>query len=174
MMRNAALLSSLVLISGCAGFGKLAGDGMGFPGGNPNAPGGEAENLRRARGEAAAELPILPAAGNLWPGPPAPLPTLGDVSKDRGRLGDALPADAGGTELPEGGSMSAGEQAEIRGGIQDFSSGGLPSVVRDDAAHYGAGQRAATIVIPNGDGTSTVIAPDGTVKTVKDSPTTPR
>ncbi|GBQ83148.1 hypothetical protein AA13595_1108 [Gluconacetobacter johannae DSM 13595] len=173
-MRNAALLSSLVLLGGCAGFGKLAGDGMSFPGSNPNAPGGEAENLRRARGEAAVELPILPAAGNLWPGPPAPLPTLGDVSKDRGRLGDGLPADAGGAELPEGGSMSAGEQAEIRGGVQDFSSGGLPSAVRDDAAHYGAGQRAATIVIPNGDGTSTIIAPDGTVRTVKDSPTTPR
>ncbi|TWB10301.1 hypothetical protein [Gluconacetobacter diazotrophicus] len=177
-MRRTAVLSWLVLPllvpqAGCAGFGKLMADDATFPGANPNMPVGDAENLRRARGEAASDQPILPQGGNMWPGPPAPLPTLGDASREHAGPDDGLPADATGSELPEGGTLSAGEQAEIRGGVQGIS-GTPPAVVHDDSARYRSGQAASTIVIPNGDGTSTIIAPDGTVKTVKDPPTVPR
>ncbi|WP_246385018.1 hypothetical protein [Gluconacetobacter asukensis] len=172
MMRRAAVLSLLVLQTGCAGFGKLMADDATFPGANPNLPAGDAENLRRARGEVVAERPILPQGGNMWPGPPAPLPTLGDATREHHGADDGLPADAAtGPDLPEGGTLSAGEQAEIHGGVQDFSGRGMnPLAGHADAAPARSGQTASTIVIPNGDGTSTVITPDGTVKTVRDTP----
>ncbi|MFW7266800.1 hypothetical protein ACMAUO_02390 [Gluconacetobacter sp. Hr-1-5] len=172
MMRRAAVLSLLVLQTGCAGFGKVMADDATFPGANPNLPGGDAENLRRARGEGVAERPILPQGGNMWPGPPAPLPTLGDATREHhGADDDGLPADAAtGPELPEGGTLSAGEQAEIRGGVQNASGQAPGSLAgQEDAAPARSGQAASTIVIPNGDGTSTVITPDGTVKTVRDT-----
>ncbi|MFS3136327.1 hypothetical protein ACLRDC_13275 [Gluconacetobacter sacchari] len=177
MMRRAAVLSLLLLQAGCAGFGKLMADDATFPGANPNLPAGDAENLRRARGERVSERPILPQGGDMWPGPPAPLPTLGDAARERHGTNDGLPGDAvSGPELPEGGSLSAGEQAEIRGGVQDFAGQGQNLQGPASSGGQGAspvarsGQTASTIVIPNGDGTNTVITPDGAVKTVRDTP----
>jgi hypothetical protein len=178
MMRATAVWSLLALPllvaqAGCAGFGKLMADDATLPGANPNMPAGDAENLRRARGEAAIDPPILPQGGNVWPGPPPPLPSLGDASRERLGPNDGLPADATGPNLPEGGTLSAGEQAEIRGGVPGVSDAGAPSVAHDESARYRSGQAASTIVIPNGDGSSTVITPDGTVKTVKDTSPVP-
>jgi hypothetical protein len=176
MMRRAVVFSLLLLQTGCAGFGKLMADDATFPGANPNLPAGDAENLRRAQGVGVAERPILPQGGNMWPGAPAPLPTLGDATREHQGPDDGLPADAAtGPELPEGGTLSAGEQAEIRGGVQDFSGGsqlfqgGIPASRHENIASAQGRQSASTIVIPNGDGTSTIITPDGTVKTVRDT-----
>lgn len=176
MMRRAVVFSLLLLQTGCAGFGKLMADDATFPGANPNLPAGDAENLRRAQGAGVTERPILPQGGNMWPGPPAPLPTLGDATREHLEPDDGLPADAATKpELPEGGTLSAGEQAEIRGGVQDFSGrsqlspGQSAATGHENATSVRGGQAASTIVIPNGDGTSTIITPDGTVKTARDN-----
>ncbi len=198
-MRRSALLGTLLLLSGCSGLGHFFQDTVRVPGQNPNATTGVSENLLRSRGEKPAEDAILPQEGNVWPGPPQPLPTLSDVSRNGGQNAGGLLGGTGGT-LPRGGSMSLGEQTQIHGGAptneSGFSGGSLSDSVPDPAAKFraqhpqapsggtgssnggtgsgtgaGGGSGAGSdIVIPNGDGTSTVISPDGTVKTVKGTP----
>ena len=202
-MRRSALLGTLLLLSGCSGLGHFFQDTVRIPGQNPNATTGVSENLLRSRGQSPAEDAILPQNGNVWPGPPQPLPSLSDVSRNGGQnAGDLLGGTGGGT-MPRGGSMSLGEQSQIHGGAptneSGFSGGSLSESVPDPAAKFraqhpqtpsgsnaggaggsgggagGGGTGGSTgagsdIVIPNGDGTSTVISPDGTVKTVKGTP----
>jgi len=185
-MRKAALLALPLVLSGCSGFGKFWHDTLTFPGANPNGPMGDSENMLRARGEVAQTLPILPKGGNIWPGPPQALPSLGDVESRNGLAGAIGNPDTfigggsvGGAPLGEGDSLRAGEENDIRNGVQDFSSGpgmqnapvaALPNHEQDNAAKYGAKQRTSTIIIPNGDGTNTLIAPDGSVRVTKGSP----
>ena len=78
--------------------------------------------------------------------------------------------------MRDGGSMSMGEQNSIAHGVSgadSFSGGGLdgpaPEAATRRRTEPQAG-RGGSITIPNGDGTSTVIEPDGTVKTVKTPP----
>lgn len=196
-MRRSALLGTLLLLSGCSGLGHFFQDTVSVPGQNPNATTGVSENLLRSRGEKPPEDVILPQNGNVWPGPPQPLPTLSDVSRNGGQnAGDLLGGTGGGT-MPRGGSMSLGEQSQIHGGAptdeSGFSGGSLSDSVPDPAVRFraqhpqvpvggsgsansgsgnasGGGGAGSDIVIPNGDGTSTVISPDGTVKTVKGAP----
>ncbi|GBR26205.1 hypothetical protein AA0473_1083 [Acetobacter orleanensis NRIC 0473] len=143
------------------------GDTATLPGANPNAPSGEDLNMRRVNGYSTAETPLLPAGGDIWPGPPAPLPTLEDVEKDRaGTILGGVP-NSGSTQLPDGGEMSVGEPE----GLSDKShsiTGKLPDAEPDAASQYGV-QRgsASTIEIPNGDGTVTLIHPDGSVTTTQ-------
>jgi len=212
---GAALLPGLLLLSGCSGLGKFFGDTITLPGANPNLPSGLSENVERSRGQKVEAGPILPEPGNVWPGPPQPLPTLSDVSRNPGNF---LPPDEQhGSEMQDGGSMSLGERNAIDngaaiengfsgnganstgggstgsgstgsgssggggggngsagGGLGSSMSGqGLPSQVPDAASRFQmkpGGDVGKPIIIPNGDGTSTVVEPDGTVKTVKDAP----
>lgn len=203
-MRRSALLGPLLLLGGCSGLGHFFSDTARLPGQNPNATTGVSENLQRSRGVEPATDPIRPQDGNVWPGPPQPLPTLSDVSHFgiQGE-GGALLGGTGGTggAMPRGGSMSMGEGESVRRGaaVDDggFAGGGgngmgsalsgtgLSSSVPDPAtkfhggngggnggggAHGGGSDGGGNIVIPNGDGTSTVISPDGSVKTVKGTP----
>ncbi|MBE7212091.1 MAG: hypothetical protein INR65_13805 [Gluconacetobacter diazotrophicus] len=195
-MRRTLLLGTFLLLSGCSGLGHFFADTETLPGANPNGTTGISENLARARGRS-PEAPIVePQQGNIWPGPPKPLPTLADVAKNGG-LGDS--SNPLGGAMPNGGSMSMGEKQSIRNGVPvenpsgGFSGGGgsLPATETDPAARFrhdhplGAGPAPSQkgvdvkgtdgpvggdIVIPNGDGTSTVISPDGAVKTVKGTP----
>ncbi len=192
-MRRSALLGTMtlptiLLLGGCSGLGKFFGDTITLPGMNPNLPSGVSENVDRARGMKPDQAPILPDAGDVWPGPPQPLPTLNDVSREQGQdLSGAMPGAMlgarlgrhAGPALHDGGSMSLGESDSIaRGataGADSFSGGGvLEDHLPDASSRYRskpAGNKGGSdIVIPNGDGTSTVIGPDGSVKTVKGTP----
>ena len=182
-MRRSTLLGTMVLptvllLGGCSGLGKFFGDTFALPGMNPNLPYGLSENTDRARGANPVAAPILPESGNIWPGPPQPLPTLSDVSRNsaNGRSGNQnLCGQIGGAPpMRDGGRMSMGEQDSIANGAETFSGGGtLSGQVPDAAPRYRSksdGQQAKPIVIPNGDGTYTVIGGDGTVKTVKSPP----
>ena len=53
-----------------------------------------------------------------------------------------------------------------------MSGGGLSATVPDPSEkfHTKGVDSSGKIVIPNGDGTSTVISPDGSVTTIKDAP----
>ena len=72
--------------------------------------------------------------------------------------------------------MSMGEGDAIAHGAvspsDSFSGGGVPSQVPDASSRFQMrnGPANGSVVIPNGDGTSTVIGPDGSVKTVKGTP----
>ncbi|WP_086638572.1 hypothetical protein [Acetobacter okinawensis] len=166
-MRKAALLGVCVLMSGCAGFEKVLSDTHTFPGENPNAPTGADLNMRRVQGQAVREVPILPQGGNIWPGPPDPLPTLEDVA--RGRAGK--PADAQlpptGPQLPDGQEMSIGERANIHKGVVGNGLYGAPEPGHASTLPTGGGKLAAApIEIPNGDGTTTLVNADGSLSTI--------
>ena len=178
-MRRSCLLDTLtmmtlLLLGGCSGLGKFFSDTITLPGMNPNLPLGLSENTDRARGELPKEAPILPESGNIWPGPPQPLPTLSDVSRFQG---SPLSGDLkGGDAMHDGGSMSMGEHDSLAHGVTgaaSFSGGSLDAPAPDAPARRRTTPQTGqggSITIPNGDGTSTVIDPDGTVKTVKTPP----
>lgn len=181
-MRKAALLAIPLFLSGCSGFGKSIQDMATLPGANPNMPDGQSENLEKVKGHAYLAMPILPESGNIWPGAPQPLPTLRDVEASPNGLRDAMSdtnsyfgsmtkgLDASGTQLGDGGSLAIGEHDGVVNGVRGAMRPSLSSSVEDNAHKFISPSRSGTIVIPNGDGTSTQIDPDGTVRVTKDKP----
>lgn len=154
LIRRFALLAcplGLVLpLSGCSGLGHFFGDTFGVTP-NHNAPIGDSENMRRARGQVVDVPPLLTEPGDVWPGPPAPEPTLSDLQKRENAL--TPPA------LEHNPTPPPPKLPPLP-----------PNVVLPQAASPGAkgphGVAQGSIAIPNGNGTSTVIAPDGSVTTV--------
>ena len=193
-MRKTALLALPLALSGCSGMGKYIRDTMVWTAlDNPNGPHGDSENIHRARGEKYSETPIFPESGNIWPGAPQPLPTLKDVENPNSTFSHALgdPATyfggaaldenfmggiagkgalgASGPQLMQGQSLSVGEGADTHQGVSRDHTHlipTLPSSVPDSAARFLNKSPSKAIIIPNGDGTSTVIGPDGSVKVI--------
>jgi hypothetical protein len=64
------------------GFGGFVGDTV-TTNLNPNRPMGDSENLRLAMGQDVQAPPLLPESGNVWPGPPPPEPTLEDIVREQ-------------------------------------------------------------------------------------------
>ncbi|MEJ5118150.1 hypothetical protein WH158_12055 [Gluconobacter cerinus] len=200
-MRKAALLALPLALSGCAGMGKFFNDTALWSGSNPNAPHGDSENLRRARGEFVAAAPILPEGGNMWPGSPQPLPTLKDVvnpdsvfnkslgdpatyfggaTLDKNFMGGGIAGTGAlgvsGSQMKPGDTMSVGEKIDAMRGVSEDRSHfvpTLPTSVPDNAGRFLNKNPDKTIIIPNGDGTSTLIAPDGKVRVVRGVPSVP-
>lgn len=197
-MRKAALLALPLAVSGCSGIGKYFHDTLFWPGSNPNSPLGDSENMRRSRGEVVTAEPILPEHGNMWPGSPQPLPTLRDVENPNSTFNRALgdPATyfggaaldktfmggiagsgalgASGAQMKQGQSISIGETSDIKNGVGHEKNASIPSFpagISDNASRYLSKPGSKVIVIPNGDGTSTLISPDGSVRVVKGTPT---
>jgi hypothetical protein len=84
-MRRIALLGLILLLPGCQfagnpldGFTDFVGDSHTWRD-DPTAPVAQSENERRARGLDTTEQPLLPEPGDIWPGPPAPIPTMQDL-----------------------------------------------------------------------------------------------
>jgi hypothetical protein len=86
-MRRIALLGLLSLLPGCqfaanptVGFGGFIADTHTWNL-NANRPVAVTEDERLAVGETVKVDPLVPEGGEVWPGPPAPIPTLQDVQK---------------------------------------------------------------------------------------------
>ncbi len=83
------ILLLVLLLSACASERHFAMDSL-WPFGNPNAPPGNGETMQRALGKTAVITPIAPQAGNVWPGPVQPVPTISDTEAHMGQpLGQA-------------------------------------------------------------------------------------
>jgi len=105
------MLPCLSLLSGCAGVGNELYD-MTRPFSEPNAPPLDALNMQRVRGADVAVQPITPQAGDVWPGPVKPVPTLSQIQKHmnvplqqefQNEYGPASPPAGGGANhVPEG------------------------------------------------------------------------
>ena len=187
-MRNyAALITTFLILSGCSGIDKFFDDTVSLPGNNPEAPEGYAENMQRVKGNMAiATTPLLPQSENIWPSRPPALPTLSDVASDDKSfsLSDYSIA-AGGdvdsvthdqinkqsvpVDFPEDGNLNVGEQYQIKNGMTDFINGRLPDSIKDQGAKYIEKGKDAPVIVPNGDGTSTIINSRGVVKIIPDS-----
>jgi hypothetical protein len=79
-MRGLVVLLA-VFLGGCASEREFTYDSM-LPFGNPNAPVAGSETAQRALGHATDVTPLAPQAGNVWPGPVQPVPTLSDEQQN--------------------------------------------------------------------------------------------
>lgn len=79
-MRISLALGLALLLSGCVSERHFVRDS--WPFGNPNAPLAQSENAQRALGKVAVVTPIPPQAGDVWPGPVQPMPTLGQMQQN--------------------------------------------------------------------------------------------
>ncbi|APH55405.1 Hypothetical protein GbCGDNIH9_2085 [Granulibacter bethesdensis] len=157
VMRRLTLLGIMLSLSGC-GFGDFLSDTHTFRS-NPNGPIGSSPNMLRVQGERTVTTPLTTEPGDVWPGPIPPTPTLSDLQKQQNSIAPELggvrrtpnmplgtgvmPSPAPYKPMPEGNGAAKGAEPGSTGRNTD-------------------GQ----IIVPNGNGTSTVIEPDGTVRTI--------
>ncbi len=80
-LRYVMAIGMLLVLSGCVSERHFAADTL-WPFGNPNAPKVASENGERALGKTPDVTPIPPQAGDVWPGPVEPMPTLGDIQRN--------------------------------------------------------------------------------------------
>lgn len=187
-MRHIVFLGLLLTLAGCGGGYSTWHDLPFTTGSNPNLPPGDSENIRRAMGEPAEVQPLTTEPGDIWPGPIKPPPTLQDLENQSGQPAEPLPpvgssTPPGSTQpglaplpsmappaTPPAQSTTTGmpSAATPKAG-QVYQTGRGPAVSTGGTANYqtittpGDGQ---SIVVPNGNGTSTIIHPNGTVETV--------
>ncbi len=194
-MRRIVSLGLLLAMAGCGryagspfdGFGGFIGDTHNIYA-NPNRPVGDSDNMRRALGQPATSEPLAPEPGNVWPGPIPPDRTLGDIARDPNET--LKPGDEMNLGRPLGSSTPPGS---TQPGAQPLPSSPNPSPALPDhqqprpgpgdttiltpsgpgVINNGGSVRTYTdprgttgIVVPNGNGTSTLVAPDGSVQTV--------
>jgi hypothetical protein len=177
------LLAPALLLSACSGSGfwRYERDSFTLPGANPNRPVGSAENFQRAQHKPVAEpAPMLTEAGDIWPPPSTPVPTLKDLQKQQ-------TAEINGASNPGGSAALAplpplpslpgyeispqdvGNPAPpliYPGSVVPTPHGRVP--IGADQGYkppVGAGANG-NIIVPNGNGTSTVISPTGQVTTI--------
>jgi hypothetical protein len=200
-MRRTLLISSLLLLPSCTGFGEFLDHTLPFSGTNPNGPIADSENVRRVLGQEPDPAPLHPEEGNVWPAPSQPEPTLADLQNQQGD--DAQHGFAPTTVPGEQPGLPAGHQPRPVGSstppgsveYQPPSTPAAPSVpppsrstMRSpsptgsivqtpggpavDAGGTSSYRELTTpqgpgaIMVPNGNGTSTIINPNGTVQTV--------
>jgi hypothetical protein len=184
-------LTALLLVSGCSGSGfwHYQRDTFTFPWQNPNGPVSTSENfLASKHGTKTVTPPVmLTEAGDIWPGPTQTVPTLKDLQKQQlaeinnEGTGNG-PALAPLPKLPslpgyEISNQEPGNPAPGRlftGGILNLPGGGHVSSRYSNPNQTGTGMPPpdettlpnGNIVVPNGNGTSTVISPTGKVSTI--------
>ncbi len=147
------------VLTGCTGMGVFLDHTFSGFDENPTTPAGNSEVLQRIRGESVNIQPLQPEQGNVWPGPTPPDPTLQDIERQQ-NSGTPPPVVGGGTDhqqprplLPPTGGPSTGATTG-------------PGMARTPRGATGSGINDGSVLIPNGNGTSTMISPDGSVKTV--------
>ena len=163
----------LLALAGCQfagnpldGFGGFVSNTHGFVR-NPNLPAGADENMAHAEGRDVAMRPLLPEPGNIWPGPPPPMPTLTDVEKQQS-LQPLPPIEA--PSAPPRPAAPAPKPAApppvIHTPTGPLISNGPVGVPGGASTAINPTQGGQDIIVPNGNGTSTVISPDGSVRTI--------
>lgn len=183
-MRRFAMLCCAIVssgsLAGCTGTGVFLDHT--FNRGNPNTPAGNSEMFLRLRGEPAPIIPLVPETGDVWPGPQKPDFTMQELEQSQG---NAAPAGQGGKRsgpipggndvhappaiLPSGtpASKAAPPQRNTGGGSAVDVTGGekIPNYRQLQTPPASKG-----ILVPNGNGTSTLIGPDGSITTVPTKP----
>ena len=142
-MRRIALLSLTPMLAGC-GYNTWWNAPF-TTGRSPNTPVQTSENLARAAGRGVAVTPLTTEPGDIWPGPLPPPISLQELSR-KSPIG-AIPA------------------SPVRGSPIDRANNPLlaPMPGTPPAGNAPPDRR---IVVPNGNGTSTVIHPDGRIETI--------
>ncbi len=181
-MRRPALLGLLCLVlSGCGLQNHLPF----VAGPDPYRPPGNSETMQRVEGQAPMVPELHQAPGDVWPGPVPAEPTLESLEQQQLQLPNqatppTLPAETGSStppgavlpplpvvpEVPPVAGVPAAPPSPpnaafpVQGGMA-VPSGGTSAYGTVTLPGGGTG-----IVVPNGNGTSTVIRSDGSVETV--------
>jgi len=187
-MRLIALLGLTLTLGGC-GFNTWWNPPF-TTGFDPNQPQGDSANLRRIMGDPTAAEPLMTETGNIWPGPLPPTPTLQDL-QDRGLTGDSVfpaPHSSPGSSVPPASAyMPQAPRAAVPAGLPSPSSPGAAPPPRERTGQVyntpsgpvvttggTAGYQTTTlpgggtgVIVPNGNGTSTIIRSDGRVETIQ-------
>ena len=163
------------LLAGCTGTGLFLDHTFRNFGSVPNAPAGNSQTMQRIRGESIDIKPILPEPGNVWPGPQPPDPTLDEMSKQQAAASRRglvpPPANPGRMRMP---GIAPGGAGPLSSPVVQTPNG--PSVTVGGGSERGYKQLQSPtpggsgILVPNGNGTSTLINPDGSVQTVPTRP----
>lgn len=166
-MRRLALLALVLLLPGCTGFDTFVGHTFGPS--NPNRPPPDSETSQRVMGTAVAVKPLEPEPGNVWPSTPAPEQSLLNLMPENQQV--TVPSQGvvlGTKPLPALPPAPATPQRNVPSTGYGTSAG--PAPVTGSRPGYDTVAPPASpgnaIVVPNGNGTSTVIYPDGRVETV--------
>jgi len=146
-MRRIALVS-LTMLSGC-GYHTWWNPPF-TTGYSPNTPVTNSVNMSRVKGQGVAVTPLTTEPGDIWPGPLPPPKTLQDLER-QSPMGSQAPAK--GSPLDRAGSPLV---APLPGGTQGSTTPQAPGQPPVDRR----------IIVPNGNGTSTVIYPDGRIETI--------
>jgi hypothetical protein len=188
-MRRNLTFGLLLLLAGCGGGYSSWHDLPFTTGTNPNMPAGDSANMRRVVGQSAAVEPLTPEAGDVWPGPIKPPPTLEDLEGQTAQpdqplppVGSStppgsvqpglppLPSGAPSTTLPGQSTTTGIPNAATPPSGQLYQTNRGPAVSSGGTSNYQTlttpGSAGQSIVVPNGNGTSTIIHPNGTVETV--------
>ncbi len=188
-MRRSASLCCVIatsgLLTGCTGTGVFFDHTFSWFGQNPNAPAGNSEMFLRLRGEPVTITPLLPETGNVWPGPQKPDPTLQELEAQQ-QKGSAPAVVGGGTDHQQ--PRPAGPVGAAPAVVSPDTAPGVvvapPRRTRNGTAIDTTGGQTVPgyrhlqpappagkgILVPNGNGTSTLIGPDGSISTVPTKP----
>ena len=137
---------------------------------NPHKPAGDSLNMRRVQGLVADAAPLVPENGNVWPRGVERLPTLQDIEPENAPASQPKrrtsrvepPAPAPQAALPL--APAAREQAAAPAPT-------LPTTIASAGSKESRYQTVSTptgtaVLVPNGNGTSTLMRSDGAMETV--------
>ena len=182
-MRRLALLGLCLGLAGCSHSSAI---GLPFvSGADPYAPSGASETMARVQGHASTTEPLRPTPGNVWPGPIKAQPTLETLEQQPMEL----PNQPAPPPLPRGSSTPPASLPPVPAvprvpPVPNAETGQAPAPApsattiptRDGQAVPSGGTdsyRTITlpngttgVMVPNGNGTSTIIRADGSVETV--------
>ena len=189
MRRIAPVLLSTVLLAGCASHVGNPADGLGgFLGdvlrlsGNPNRPAVDSPNARRVMGAEVVAEPLESEAGNIWPGPLPPARSMSDMQREMGGslppidapsprgsstppAPAATPAALPAARLPAAGPVAPQPMPSSRV-LQTPGGMATTSIGSNGVETFTLPGGRTGIVMPNANGTLTLIGPDGTTQTI--------
>ncbi len=192
-------LAGAGLVSGCTGMGVFFDHTTKWFDENPNSPAGSSETFRTIRGEPVDVPPLQPEQGNVWPENQGPDQTLQDLERQQSeeirrgavQTGTAPPlgpnpqvnrANGADRGLPPPTMPPGGPPPNLGGPLQRTPNGPALNTTGGTRTqgYRGLGNRSAnpgagspgggSVLVPNGNGTSTLIGPDGSVQTVPTKP----
>ena len=146
-MRRIALVCLTLMLGGC-GYHTWWNPPF-STGYNPNVPVTNSVNMGRVMGQGVAVTPLTTQPGDIWPGPLPPPKTLQDMERQSS------------VGTPQSGAPAKGSPMS-RALVAPLPNGGSPGTPPAQAQP----QADRRIIVPNGNGTSTVIYPDGRIETV--------
>jgi hypothetical protein len=187
-MRRLALLLLPALLTGCATMVGNPADGLGgFLGNtaslksNPNRPDVESPNARRVMGAADEVEPLETEPGNVWPGPLPPARTMSDMQREMSGLPPidaprgssspppSQPAASVAPRPPAARPAPAPPPAPAPVGsriLQTPAGPAITTIGSNGVETYTLPSGRTGIVMPNANGTLTLIGPDGTTQTI--------